>query len=296
MQSCISVFLGVSLVLIRMLTHAPREAQRITSSFRSKLEQQRTVLKSIAVDFQEAQYFFMLACQSAVLAVIRSLAKDPQFLGVTTMRAVTYNLVIARLICQGGILPVTFGLYIVHTTSMLSPFILALSSCTILLAVCTYFAIPTNLSGVCLSSLPYQSKLDKCGQNPPPVVFRKGLGTSDINFDASVVMFCILVYFIILGNHVRLYSYLEGRPFCGDGKMGNRVLSYFKKSSIGLLVTHIYCFAALLLANTSYFIQFSGFWMDGVTNLSSWSFGQIISVTSWFQVITKYFYWSICKF
>lgn len=98
MQAGISLLLQFSLRLIAFLRYWPRTASRMTPSFKSKLEEQEAVLKSIAVEFQEAQCFFMLACQSAVLAVIKALAKDPQFLGTQTLRAVKYNLAMARLV------------------------------------------------------------------------------------------------------------------------------------------------------------------------------------------------------
>jgi hypothetical protein len=30
-------------------------------------------------------------------------------------------------------------------------------------------------------------------------------------------------------------------------------------------------------------------------NLEAWSFGQILAMSIWFPVITKYIYWLICK-
>jgi hypothetical protein len=271
----------------------------MTPSFKSKLEEQEAVLKSIAVEFQEAQCFFMLACQSAVLAVIKALAKDPQFLGTQTLRAVKYNLAMARLVCLGGILPVTFVLYIIHTAGMSSLFICALSGCTILLAVCGFFAIPTNFSSASLSPLPYQSKLDKCGQNPPPVVFCQGLSVSQPELNTLVVIICISVYVIILGCTV--CSYVERRPFCSGGIRRNKVISCFTKIRellAGNLPRPMQTVSDImfLLPNIGYFLLFRPFWSDGVIDSSAWSFGQIVSVTIWFQVIIKYLYWSKCKF
>jgi len=143
------------------------------------------------------------------------------------MRAVKYNLAMARPVCLGGILPVTFVLYIIHAAGMSSLVICALSVCTIVLAVCGFFAIPTNFSAVSLSPLPYQSKLDKCGQNPPPVVFCQGLSVSDSGLDTLVVMVCISVYVIILGSSIS--SFVESRPLYSNGKRRNKVLSCFTK-------------------------------------------------------------------
>jgi hypothetical protein len=298
MQACISILLLLSLRLIAVLKYWPRMVSRMAPSFKSKLEEQEAVLKSIAVDFQEAQCFFMLACQSAVVAVINALAKDPQFLGTQTLRAVKYNLAMARLVCLGGILPITFGLYILYTVSMSSLVICTLSGCTIVLAVCVFFAIPANFSSASLAPLPYQSQLDKCGQNPPPVVYCRGLEVSDPGLDALVVIFCIVVYLIILGSSV--CSYVESRPSYRDGKRTSKVVSCFAKIRETLegslprpLQTSIDIM--FLLSNGGYFLLFRPFWLDGTIDPSAWSFGQIISVTIWFQVIIKYLYWSKCK-
>jgi hypothetical protein len=43
-------------------------------------------------------------------------------------------------------------------------------------------------------------------------------------------------------------------------------------------------------------LLFRPFWLDRVIDTSGWSFGQIVSITIWFQVIIKYLYWSKCKF
>jgi hypothetical protein len=207
----------------------------------------------------------MLACQSAVLAVIRALAKDPQFLGTQTLRAVKCNLAMARLVCLGGILPVTFVLYIIHTVGMSSLFICALSGCTILLAVCGFFAIPANFSSASLSPLPYQSKLDKCGQNPPPVIFCQGLSVSQPELDTLVVVLCILVYVIILGCSV--CSYVGKKPFYSGGIRRNKVISCFTKMGElleGSLPRPMQTMldVMFLLLNIGYFLLFGPFWPD----------------------------------
>jgi hypothetical protein len=299
MQTCISMLLWLSLRLIAFLRYWPKMRSRMTPSFRSKIEEQEAVLKSIAVEFQEAQCFFMLACQSAVLAVIKALAKDPQFLGTQTLRAVKYNLAMARLVCVGGILPITFVLYIIHTVGMSSLFISLLSGCTIILAVCGLFAIPTNFSSASLSPLPYQSKLDKCGQHPPPVVFCQGLPLSDTDLEAIIAMICIPVYLSILGCTV--CSYMGRRPSYNGGIRRNKVISFFTKFGElleGNLPRPMQTFwdVMFLIPNSIYFLLFRPFWSDRVIDTSGWSFGQIVSITIWFQVIIKYLYWSKCKF
>lgn len=272
----------------------------MTPAFESKLVQQEAVLKSIAVEFQEAQCFFMLACQSAVFASIKALAKNPQFLGMQTMSAVKYNLAMARLVCLGGIVPVICGLYIIHSVGMSSLVICALSSFTIILAICGLVTIPTNFSSASLSPLPYQSKLDKCGQNAPPVVFCQGLPLSGPEFDFLIVAFCVIIYLIILG--LSICSYVECRNSHSYGKRRSKALSYITKyreelaSDLpGWWLTYMlydFLFLSMLIA---YLLWSRPFWLDGAIDSSAWSFGQIIAVTIWFQVIVKYLYWSTCK-
>ena len=110
-----------------------------------------------------------------MFASIKALAKNLQFLIMHTIRAVEYNLSIARLVCFGGMLLVTCNLYIIYTVSMSLLVICVLFSSTIILAICGLFAVPTKLSCTALSPLPFQSQLDKCGQNAPLAVFCQGI-------------------------------------------------------------------------------------------------------------------------
>jgi hypothetical protein len=293
------MFILLALRLIALLGFCLERASRITPAFKSKLVQQEAVLKSIAVEFQEAQCFFMLACQSAVFAVIRALAKDPQFLGTQTMRAVNYNLAMARLVCIGGILPVTFGLYIIHITGMSSLFICALSGLTIILAISGLVAIPKTLSSASLSPLPYQSKLDKCGQNAPPVVYCQGIMLSEPQ-NILMITFCTGVYFGILG--IVITTYVESKASHSLRKRRNTAWFYIAKirkvsSGISVLcgLDRVLYEINFLIWFIVYFLQFRPFWIEGAIDPFAWSFGQIVAVTIWVPVITKYLHWSTCK-
>lgn len=299
MQAGLSLVLQFSLRFIEFLRYWPWMSSQMTPSVKSKLEEQEAVLKSIAVEFQEAQCFFMLAYQSAILAIIKSLSKDPQFLGTQTLRAVKYNLAMSRLVCLGGVLPVTFVLYIIYTIGMSSIFICALSGCTIFLAVCSFFAVPTNFSSASLSPLPYQSKLDKCGQNPPPVVFCQGLPVSQPELMTGVIVLCILAYILILSCTVR--SYVERRHILSGSMRRNNVVSRFMKfcgpieGNVPRLIRTVFGDILFLFLNIGYFLLFRPFWSDGVIDSYSWSFGQVVAVTIWLPVIIKYLYWTKCK-
>lgn len=294
---CISIF-WISR-LISILGPRCKKISRKYPSFASKLAQQEAVLNSIAVEFQEAQCFFMLACQSAVLVVIKSLVKNPLFLGMQTMAAVRNNIEMARLVCLGGILPVTFVLWTIHTAGMSSLVICALSGFTIILALSGMYTIPIKLTPEFLSPPNLLSKLDKCGYNAPPIILcGASWDTSPDIIDTSTVIFCALVYLLVLGTCV--LTFLERRSLV-HGKRRNKGVSFNKKVRELLEFApgiYLHYLAGDLIFNglfVFYCMKFWDIWTIGDMDPSAWSFGQIIAVTIWFQVLTKYLYWSICK-
>jgi hypothetical protein len=285
--------------LVSILGPRCKKTSRTNPSFASKLAQQEAVLKSIAVEFQQAQCFFMLAVQSAVLVVIKSLVKNPLYLGMQTMGAVRNNIKMARLVCLGGILPVTFILWTIHTAGMSSLVVCALSGFTIILALYDLFTMPIKLSPEFLSPPNLLAKLDKCGHNAPPIVFCGGQwDASPEILDTTTVIFCASVYLLILGTCV--LTFLERRSLV-HGKRRNKGVSFVKKIREALEHApgrYAYNYLVDLFFNVffaSYFMKFWSIWTEGAIDPSAWSFGQIIAVTIWFQVLTKYLYWSICK-
>lgn len=243
----------------------------------------------------------MLACQTAVFAIINALAKDPQFLGTQTMNAVKYNLAMARLVCLGGIVPVAFVLYVIHTVGKSSLVICALSGFTIVLAMGALFAIPTDLSSASLSPLPYQAKLDKCGKNAPPPVFCQGIPVSSRELHVMIVVCCAAVYLIISSSCIR--SYAESRTSQHDTGKRHKAFSFVAKvcDRLGEIASEQryglrFWDVPLIFSFVVYCLQFRSFLAEGVIDATAWSFGQIVAVAVWLQVIMKYMYWSACKY
>lgn len=85
----------------------------------------------------------------------------------------------------------------------------------------------TNLSSTSLSPLPYQSKLEKCGQNASPAVFCQGLQVDQLEVNVIIVVFCASVYLIILGSCI--CSFVESRASRSYGKRRNKALSCITK-------------------------------------------------------------------
>lgn len=300
LQACISILLFMTMRLVGFFSSWSTTASRMSPSFKLKLTRQETVLKSIVVEFQEAQCFFMLACQTAVFAIIHALAKDPQFLGTQTMTAVKYNLAIARLVCLGGIVPVAFVLYTIHTIGKSSLVNCALSGFTIVLAMAALFAIPIDLSSASLSPLPYQAKLDKCGKNAPPVVFCQGMPVSNRELEVLIVVCCAAVHLIISISSIR--SYVTSRISQHDTEKRNKIFSLITKvcERLGDIASgqrYLIRFwdIPLVFSFVVYCLQFRSFLAEGVIDTTAWSFGQIVAVAVWLQVIMKYMYWSACK-
>ena len=169
----------------------------------------------------------MLACQSAVLVVIKSLVKNPLFLGMQTMGAVRNNIEMARLVCLGGILPVTFVLWTIHTAGMSSLVICALSRFTIILALSGMYTMPINLSPEFLSTPNLLEKLDKCGYNAPPIVLCGASWDTSLDIiNTLTVIFCASVYLLILKTCV--LTFLK-RQSLVHRKRRNKGVSFIKK-------------------------------------------------------------------
>ncbi|KAJ5732863.1 hypothetical protein N7533_013310 [Penicillium manginii] len=157
--------------VLRQLSWVGRKANKtqlsdITAGHSAKIanffDKQNFVMKSILVELQETQCFFMIACQSVVL-----LSKNHNgIFSATNMVIVWVDHMIAGLCAAAGILPVVLGLWTLQRSNMCSGWVFFLSTATMITAECALYSVfrepkvsdMTSLRGTFPTS---------CGQHPP---------------------------------------------------------------------------------------------------------------------------------
>ncbi|KAL2009366.1 hypothetical protein VTN00DRAFT_7560 [Thermoascus crustaceus] len=235
----------------------------------------------------------MLANQAAVIVSSSSGAK---LFEVESLEQLYANLYISQIITVAGILPVALITFRLHRAGMNSRYILILSAITIVTSnVALFMNRSTSVTDTFqrLQRLQqFPQKLEKCGFNPPPLVYCVNpivVWFHDIVNSVSVQLMDIpcLVIFALALIYQAIQRYLSNRMETEYGQLKRfltspwvRALRVFVK-----LVINGY----LIMAKCFYF--FFLFSLRGI-DFTSWSFGQIVAVTIWAPVIFKYIYWT----
>jgi hypothetical protein len=299
--------------VLRQLSWVGRKANKtqlsdITAGHSAKIanffDKQNFVMKSILVELQETQCFFMIACQSVVL-----LSKNHNgIFSATNMVIVWVDHMIAGLCAAAGILPVVLGLWTLQRSNMCSGWIFFLSTATMITAECALYSVfrepkvsdMTSLRGTFPAS---------CGQHPPPLRYctLDQIENTIIPVTAFVAVispFCLSLYgvtaIMFFWPHIEklLLITADGRPRILQlvttfkelwsktwFKVSRGIMTFLIEAAF-LLVALIYisCFALMISSADMAIIDWT-----------SWGFGQFIAVTTWASVICKYVYWSICE-
>jgi len=270
---------------------------------------QYIVLKSILVEFQEAQCFFMLASEIAVLILIRN---GPIVFGAKSLMQLHWNFALVGLVSGTGSLPIACILFALTACDMVSWYIISLSGVTISTATAT-MAIYNNLvSGTFDRSLQPVNGVElltECGGNPPPIVYcgqslegpSDGSPTVQIQFSWFILAMCVLRHALrsMPESCLRITStwletitkYLNFRhirflwiPF----RTARRRRIWY-----GLVVFILGLFILLAMGLNLQTLQDLS--AAGAIDTTNWTLGQIISVTIWAPVLCKYGYASICE-
>jgi hypothetical protein len=285
--------------------HLPRRylPKRVCDAMSKK----RATLQSILVEFQEAQCYFMIASQAAILSTF---VQDSRNFDAVTYAQLQGDRELAALIGYAAILPTTYVMLNLCSFGMSSWYTLVLSVTTLVLGTATLggilnvpeYADPNiGINNNPLLLDPGFAFLDKCGMNPPPIVYctpippDSSLGnilpafgyTNDWSPDTSafdsLILLCWLVHAAIVVY--KLLSY----PFAA------RFQKPFHKPIMVWVVRVISVLChATFLAYLSYYLAvlvYMGFQIDK----ASWSLGQIIAVAVWAPVLGKLFYLLLCK-
>jgi hypothetical protein len=266
----------------------------------SLFSDQQAVLKSMLVEFQEAQCFFMLASQAAVLMTVRN---GPIIFGAKSFSQLTNNYRLVGIITLGGAVPVIFALFTLSRFDMFSWYILGFSGVTLSISTAgammlgRLIIMPLERSD--LQPVAGTNLLDACGGNPPPTVYcnRNPLA----NNVGVIPLWCSwAIYFIvvsravirILSGNLRVQGFFkQSKPRLFELFSSNRMHKVIRWASATLTLL-VYGNSIVLLI--SLYDDLLAMSRTGSISMHNWSLGQIVSVTIWAPVLFKYIYASIC--
>ncbi|KAB8230184.1 uncharacterized protein BDW43DRAFT_286411 [Aspergillus alliaceus] len=303
MQSAILLYVNFIVLILKFIPAVARCIRRCTKRARSKTKPQFgyhhfSVIKSMMVEFQEAQCFFMLSFQCAALI---ALAAGPQVFEATSLLQVASNISMAKSVALMGILPITYGLWVLHKIGLHSWYISAWSAITIVtssvtLHLCKVEPRADNLQGIATSD-----RLDKCGFFPPPLIYCRSEIYRDSSFmnafffgltDVFLSYSCIGIYGLLLMKRLAPYPkrWFSRRPWF-QGTY-HRVHPWLVSKGVRFLSGSLTVFIELFLLfyNFIYVATVVARSFPAIS-LDSWSFGQIIAVTIWAPIISKYLHW-----
>lgn len=278
-------------VCTQRLSRSKRRSQQLPSVSRdAKLSRHASIIKSISVDFQESQCFFVISIQAALFV---ALSGDSSVLGATNLTQLGINFAEAKSISSKFILTVTFGLWILHRSHLDSTYILLWSVASIVISTFTLFSkkweLPNNTGIDQISDL---DRLDKCGHNPPPLVYcatGRGAPFSYSYWSSG----CLVICGALALQKIMFYLcfFLPSSRFEHTIRQARESRAAWILSKLWTVPAEIY----LLVINVMFiFSEISQFSQRLYYAPTDWTFGQILAVTIWVPVITRYIYWSIC--
>ena len=314
---------------------APIIRRRLSPTTTESLDLQYAVIKSITVEFQEAQCFLMLACQVALLTAVN----NPAFFDSHTFASMSNNFQLTSLIAIGGILPISFTTFLLYCEAMLSTYIFILSGVTIAVSIASLTSTPASIDQTYLVGFPNADVLVSCGGNPPPIVYCLSNGDNRENLNAIVLQYCTVIYGGLTILHlwskrcirrqfrripIERWTPWRKTLFTAKGRdqlatrahlvyYQDRLRRYtmFRKTeafyysldrSHWLATVNVF---KLLLKLTfdgiyiwifvAYFAAFSDLLWLNGVQLHSWGFGQVVALFIWAPVAVKYMYWTMCE-
>lgn len=273
---------------------------------KEKLTNHVSIVKSVLVDFREAQCFFVICIQAAILVAF---AGDSVILGASSVAQLQHNYAEAITISGSAAISVTFGLWILHRSNFDSFYMYLWTLASIAVSATAVFSRSAKTPN--LSSISWQgdlSRLDKCGHHYPPLIYCSysstpfGEGANVKNSIARQTYAAPFAIFWVLGMQKTL-SFLPGElglflaPFF---RLSRSVQSIMPPRAISILTTAWKLLAESYLLGMTIFVLVM-YWANLIEQANSehnyattWNFGQIIGSTIWAPSIIKYIYWSVC--
>jgi hypothetical protein len=268
------------------------------------------------VDLQEAQCFFIIAAQ---IAILYALPQTPTFNGIEDWDTLFVNHVFIRYLASVGPLPIVVAQTSLRLVSLDSVYTLFLSTLAVVLSTAA-----SNLSFPDVEKV-YDmfrdhNQLEECGGNPSLTTFcvthdatdvvgsAYGALGQDLFFSLKYITITIIcVLWVCKGYSASIHadtSTEAGRSWF-QRQYRSAYADYFEKHEKSLacvirvfsyLVTVFLVAAELLLVT---YICSSLAFLNSVLSLPKmtvWNIGQIIAVLVWAPVLLKYIYTTFCKF
>lgn len=291
---------------IRCLYRRNRKHETIHSpSMEEKLNNHVLIVKSVLVDFQEAQCFFVVCIQAAILVAF---AGDSAILNASSVAQLQHNYAEAITISGSGAISVTFGLWVLHRSNLDSFYIHLWTAASIAVSATAIFSRSAETPK--LSSISWQgdlSHLDRCGHHYPPLIYcsysstPSGQGAYIRNFIARQTYAAPFAIFWVLGMQ-KIITFLPGEhgllaPFF---QLSRSIQSIMPPRAISILTTVWELLAESYLLGMTIFVLVM-YWANLIEQANhehsyatTWNFGQIIGSTIWAPSIVRYIYWSVC--
>ena len=286
--------------LVDGFSSVPNQGNQVYEHLKQVLKSHLPIIQYILVEFQEAQCFFMIAIQ---IASIVAVSGNANLYGASSLSALTLNIQITRGISPGGIIPITFGLWLIYEANMRSWYMLFCSSLTVSLSIVTF----------CLSSLwepktshvpspaNYDTDLEECGYNSPPLVWcgnlrRLSSRSSDIIFWMNIPAICVFALLILLHVGPWVKGILDRNGWYLNALLRRRRFKMTPGGEFalnGLKLCIEYLLAALSIMYPVTCLSTNDYHWD--LDFTRWQFGQIIALSIWAPVLYKYGYWTFCR-
>lgn len=276
----------------------PDQGDQVSDCLKKKLNFHLPIVHYILVEFQEAQCFFMTAIQIASIVAVSGHAN---LYGASRISDLTLNIQITRAISPGGIVPITFGLWLIHEAKMRSWYILVCSTLTVSLSIATFYLSSHWEPGIDHVPSPenYDTDLKECGFNSPPLIWcgsmqRLSSRSSDIIFWMNIPAVCVFVILVLVHVGQWIRDIMLKNEWCRKASWHSFSLS--RKAKIALNVVKL-CIENLLAALSIMYpvtcLSSNDYHWD--LDFSKWQFGQVIALSIWVPVLCKYGYWAFCR-
>lgn len=295
---------------------SPQSAEQTVSRAWKYFDQHDVALRTIVVDFQEAQCFFIVACQIAILTA----RAHTNVLNVSTKPTLWANHAVAGMVSSAGILPIVLGMWILQRIRSHSAWMFVISTATF---------IPSELAFYSNFDLPKISQLApvdtvwpaSCGGHRPPIVYCENAYDNidayqpALSFGIYVNPFCLVVFCLVViqwlsANIHKLMDVQTGKETLKErlrlDNLSDSISSRINRLKatkwggwISRAVPVVYVGIVELFFIVSIVIDARAFWTIkklGFIKFSSWSFGQLVAITLWLPVGCKYLYWTACEF
>lgn len=270
----------------------PGRGDQVFDYLKGKLDSHLPIVHYILVEFQEAQCFFMIAIQ---IASIFAVSGHANLYGASRLSELTLNVQITRGISPGGIVPITFGLWLIYEAHMRSWYILVFSTLSVSLSIATFYLSSHWEPGLDHVPSPdnYDTDLKECGFNSPPLIWcgsmqRLSSRSFDIVFWMTILATCVFAILVLVhvGQWVRDTWLDKSRHFTDLSPKGEYILN-------GAKLCIEYLLAALSIMYPVNCLSTNDFHWD--LDFSKWQFGQVIALSIWIPVLCKYGYWTFCR-